>query len=156
MLECIYVSLISLADSCSCLTWWNVLSRAFVKKTSPCSHSQHFNVRVRVTPREKNSPARHSVMSVSGRSFSSPCVYLSTVCEGMCLCWCNPPSVPAHLFPHSVGLVVWSSEWSPLKQVSLLPVWLSDGVFSPYALTLLCQLHCLWHRGLFMFVTSSL
>lgn len=53
------------------------------------------------------------------------------VCEGMCLCWCCPPSLPAHLFPHCLGLVVWSSEWSPLKWVSLLPVWLSEGGVFP-------------------------
>lgn len=69
----------------------------------------------------------------------------------MRLRWCCPPGLLAHLFPHSVGLVVWTSEWSSLKQVSLLPVWLSEGVFSPYAMTLLCQLHCLRHWGLFMF-----
>lgn len=47
----------------------------------------------------------------------------------MCLCWCCPPSLPAHPFPHCLGYDVWTSEWSPLKQVSLLPVWLSAGVF---------------------------
>lgn len=73
----------------------------------------------------------------------------------MCLCRCYPPSLPAHLFPHSIGFLVWSSDRSSLKPVSLLPEWLSDGVFSPYALTLLCQRHCFWHWGLFMFVTCS-
>lgn len=59
------------------------------------------------------------------------------VCEGMCLCWCYPPSLPSHLFPQRLGLVVWTSEWGPLKQVSLLPVWLSEWVFSPYTFTLI-------------------
>lgn len=47
----------------------------------------------------------------------------------MCFCWCCPPSLPAHPFPHCLGCDVWTSERSPLKQVSLLPVWLSARVF---------------------------
>lgn len=76
----------------------------------------------------------HYSVSTTGLSVKSgPCFTSGPqiiICSGV---WGNVVFAGAALlhtlFPHSWGLVVAAREWSPLKQVSLLPEWLSEGVF---------------------------
>lgn len=47
----------------------------------------------------------------------------------LCECVVLPLTFCLHMLPHCLGLVVWTSVHSPLMQISLLPVWLSEGGF---------------------------
>lgn len=52
----------------------------------------------------------------------------------LCECVVLPLTFCLHMLPHCLGLVVWTSVHSPLMQISLLPVWLSEGGVSTHRL----------------------